>query len=405
MITLKYKPNSCKEILGQSAALAKLANFIKIKNKAVLVYGPTGSGKTSAVHALANDLNYEILEVNASDIRNKDAITKIVGEFGKQHSLFCTGKIILIDEVEGISGRYDRGGLQALMSLIDEISFPVIMTTTNIESEKIESMKSKCNLVEFSPVSVVEIHSLLSSIVNKENISASSSLLRDIAVNSCGDVRAAMLDLEILSVDGRLEERFFNVLGRARREAIHDILIKILKGKDLVLAEESLQNSDFDLVDLSGRKVYPVLFSKESCVRFLLEENIPYEYDSLDGAFDCLSKSDVFHGRIGRWQYYRFLVYVQSMLASVCLMKNSKNPNPVSVRGSFRSPKHNRKLWFIMNKRKFLVSEKIAAVTNSSVKRTNRDMFFYKIILKNYINNFVVKEFDFDDKDVEWIKK
>lgn len=405
MISLKYRPTSCKEVVGQVSALANLKKFIQIKNKAVLVHGPPGAGKTSAVYALANDLGYEVLEVNASDVRNKDAMNNLVGECGKQHSLFHKGKIILIDEVEGISGRYDVGGLQALMILVKEISFPVVMTTTNLDIEKLESVKSKCNLVEFSEVSNLDIYDLLINITKKENIFADNSLLKRISRNSQGDVRAALLDLEILSVDGKLEEKFFDVLGRAPREVIHDVLIKILKGKDLDLAKKALQDSNFDLVDLSRRNVPLVLFNKDSCVQFLLEENIPYEYADINAAFDCLSKSDVFHGRIGRWQYYRFLVYIQSMLASVCLMKDAKNSNTISTRGSFRSPKHNKKIWFIMDKRKRLVSEKIASITNSSINQVKHEMFFYKTILKNSMNTSIVKEFDFDDKDVEWINK
>ena len=88
MLLNKYKPKSLNDIVGQDNAISKLKKAVKEK-KAILVYGVSGIGKSSSVHALAKELNYEILEINASDYRNKEQINEKVGSSARQASLFC----------------------------------------------------------------------------------------------------------------------------------------------------------------------------------------------------------------------------------------------------------------------------------------------------------------------------
>ena len=101
----KYLPKNTSEILGQQTALDSLKKYLSSfkKGKAALLYGPVGNGKTSSVYAIANELKKEVFEVNASDTRNKEQITSIVGSAANQQSLlsFGKGKIILVDEMTG----------------------------------------------------------------------------------------------------------------------------------------------------------------------------------------------------------------------------------------------------------------------------------------------------------------
>ena len=92
MLLNKYKPKSLNEIIGQDNAISKLRKAVNEK-KPALIYGVPGIGKSSSVYALAKDVGYEIIEVNASDYRNKEQIDEKVGGSAKQASLFSKGKI------------------------------------------------------------------------------------------------------------------------------------------------------------------------------------------------------------------------------------------------------------------------------------------------------------------------
>src|SRR3989344_3254321 len=196
----EYSPKKVSEIESNREQVSKIIEFIKNfkiqKKKALLIYGPTGTGKTSHVYTIANELNLEILELNASDFRNSDSIKSIVGSASKQQSLFFKSKIILIDEVDGISGQQDRGGLQALIEVIEESSFPIIITSNDIEIEKLSSLLRKVNLLEFKPVENKTIYKILRDICDNEKINYEETDLVEISENINGDLRAAMLDLD-----------------------------------------------------------------------------------------------------------------------------------------------------------------------------------------------------------------
>ena len=93
----KYNPQTVKEVEGHNIPLLQLKEIISRKGIA-LVHGATGVGKTSSIYAIANDLNLEVLELNASDLRNKNSIESVIGAALKQHSLLHSGKLILIDD-------------------------------------------------------------------------------------------------------------------------------------------------------------------------------------------------------------------------------------------------------------------------------------------------------------------
>jgi len=121
-------------------SMSSLVNFIKNKGK-ILLIGPTGSCKTSAVYAIANGLDLEVIEVNASDIRNKEGIERTVGSSANQRSLFSKERIVLIDEIDALSGMEDRGGAQAIASIIKSSSCCIVMTANEKDNEKITFTK------------------------------------------------------------------------------------------------------------------------------------------------------------------------------------------------------------------------------------------------------------------------
>src|SRR3989344_9676073 len=163
--THKYTAKSTKDIVGQDDVISKLKsfmiNFSKEKKNSALIYGPSGTGKTCSVYAIANEIGHEVIEVNASDFRNAEQINQKVGNAMKQRSLFAKGKIILVDEIDGLSGREDRGGIQAITKLIEISTYPVILTATNPFDNKFSTLRSKSAMMEFKPLDYLSIFKIL----------------------------------------------------------------------------------------------------------------------------------------------------------------------------------------------------------------------------------------------------
>jgi len=398
-LTKKYAPKSLKDIKGQDKAIKELKslinNFKKQKKKAIWVYGPSGSGKTSIAHALANEFGYEIIEVNASDARNAENITQKVGGAVFQHSLFSKGKIILVDEIDGLAGREDRGGMQALIKIIEKTSFPVILTATNPWDFKFNTLRNRCNLVELDALSYMDIGEVLRGICVKEKIKYELDVLKSLARRAGGDCRAAINDLQTLTelTKELTKESLDELEQRSQEESMPTALLKVFKTTDPKIAISAFENV------------------KEGLDKQLLwiDENLPYEYDKpldLALAYDKLSKADVFNRRIKRWQHWRFLVYINALItAGVAVSKDEKYHKFVQYRPTGRL----LKLWWAKQKsmKKKAIAGKIANKTHSSVKEVLKDIEYFKVIFKKNkeMAKAITEYADLDKEEVNWLRK
>lgn len=389
--TEKYKPKNLKEIQGHNKAISEIKESITGKKKgAILVYGQPGNGKTSCIHALAKELDYEILEVNASDTRNKDGIEKIVGIASKQASLFKKGKIILIDEVDGISGHEDRGGVQAIIKVIEETKTPIIITSNDPYSEKLAQLRRKCKTIEFGTLSYITISNILKKICEKENIQYKEETLKDLARRSGGDARGAINDLQILTSKEKKIEEIEELGEREQKESITNALRIIFKSKKAENVIGILEKAEMDLDEA-------VLW---------IDENLPREYRGKDlkKAYECISRADVFKGRIRRRQHWAFLVYVNALLsAGVATAKEEKN----GIFVNYRRTERILKIWQSNNRnsKRNLIAEKLAEATHTSKKRAIQELVYLKPIFKKGKGEEIARELDLSEDEVEWLRK
>ena len=198
LLTDKYKPTLEHIPQDMKPVVEYVTSYTKQKKKSLLIYGPTGTGKTAAVYALAEKLGVELVEVNASDFRSADEINAKIGNALKQQSLFSKSKLILIDELDGISGNEDRGGVSALTDLIANAKFPVILIANDPFESKFNPLRTKSVLLEFPAIPVAAMVSALKRIVEGEKITVDDSFLKSLARRSGGDLRGAIIDLQTL---------------------------------------------------------------------------------------------------------------------------------------------------------------------------------------------------------------
>ena len=387
----KHRPINFQKIKGQDNAIETLKNFIetfspKIKKKAIILHGPPGTGKTTMALVTATETNSEIFELNASDFRNKQKLQENLRPAIEQQSLKYSKKIILIDEADGISGYYDRGGLLELLKLIESSSYPIIITANDIWVQKLSPLRKKCELVEIKQVNQNIIKEIMISILKKENNFIENEILTQIAIKAKGDIRAAINDLQTASKLENPSEIVFD--ERNKKTDIFNALKLVFQGKP---TEETLRI--FDTVDMPLDQIL-----------LWLEENIPLEYSGLEliKAYEALSRTDIFKGRIYKKQYWRFLVY-ENIFSSYGISAAKNTPKTNFIK--YKKPSRILKIW-LNNQRtakKKSISIKYAKYVHIGTKRAMNEFPIFKQIINS--NPKIKNELKLNEEEIEYLRR
>ena len=301
----KYRPKNLNEYVGQKEAVETFLRWIRNwkQGKSLLFHGPPGTGKTCLIETFAKENNYEFIEMNASDFRDRKQIEEVLGQSMKQASLFGRKKIFLIDEIDGLAGREDLGGVGAIIKIIKESRFPVVLTCNNPYNQKLRTLREYCQLVQFKKFSVFDIEKKLKQISDNEKIKIDKEVMRQLAKRSEGDLRASIIDLESMA-HGKKEiaQPDLEILSyREKEQSIFDALMMIFKTKSALAAKLAINNVDKDPEEIF----------------WWIENNIANEYEDSEEiakAYDILSKADLFRQRIKSRQNWKFLAYMIDLM-------------------------------------------------------------------------------------------
>lgn len=294
--TEKYRPGTLDDIKGNNKAVGELRAWADewqsaMEKRAVILYGSPGTGKTSAAYALAHDVGWSVMEMNASDQRTRDIINRIVGTASTTRSLFeDERKLIILDEADNLHGTADRGGVQAIINAVKRTKQPIVLIANEYYNLP-PALRSMCYSIRFRDLQARSIIPVLRDICSQEGVKAQGAALESIAENANGDMRSGINDLQALAM-GRDAITREDVIAANRdvKESIFKVLVKVFKRSDL----QDARMSAFTLDE-----------SPEDFIQWLAE-NVPREYegDDVTLAFRYLSRSDLMLGYVHRTQNY-----------------------------------------------------------------------------------------------------
>jgi len=376
--TEKYRPSSLAEIRGNDKArdaLQEWADTWDDHREAVVLHGSPGIGKTSAAHALASDMDWATIELNASDSRTKDVIERVAGEAAKSGTLTAGEagrRVVILDEADNLHGNVDRGGTAAITSLVKEASQPMILIANDFY-EMSNGLRNACREIEFRDVSKRSIVPVLRDLCRKEGVEYDDAALDQIAEMNSGDLRGAIKDLQAMA-EGRDRIGADDVVTgeRDRTKGVFDYLDTVIKEAG---AEEALKAS------------YDVDETPDDLINWI-EDNMPkdYEGEELAVAYDFLSNADRWLGRVRATQNYTFWRYAgDNMTAGVAAARREPKggwtrygpPSYWSKLGRSRGTR---------NKRDY-VAQRIAEAGGVSMSTARREVLPHLSVMTHHCRN------------------
>jgi replication factor C large subunit len=291
----KHRPKSLDQLLGNEESKTKILLLLRKwrrGSRALLLIGPPGTGKTTAVHLAAEKLGLQLVELNASDTRTKDKLSKRIGEVIGSESLFGTRSLIFLDEVDGLAGRADYGAIDFIKSAVRGSENPVVMAANDPASDEVKKLASVTNVLEFRKPDPEEIEKLLRVMAEEEGIKVGREEMAAIVGASNGDVRSAI-----------------NLLQSG-----------LTTSKDEELTAPQAINAFFDSSDQKGAlkalRAYPGQPREKVRDLFTAVVKSRVHEERRAEALEVLSRADLVMGRIMSGGDWRLLRYLDPMLAS-----------------------------------------------------------------------------------------
>jgi len=294
----KYRPQNISDMIGNEESRSSIIEwFTKWKKgtKPLLLVGPPGIGKTTIAYLTAKQFQYDMVGLNASDVRSKSRINEILSPVLGNVSILGL-PMIFIDEVDGIHGRGDYGGAEALIEILKEPTVPIVLAANSDTSDKMKSIKKVVKTISFKPIPPRLLKIYLENILKKENVKLSPGSIIKVIDRSRGDVRS-MINLTQSLVTGfnpQTEKSFENI-------NVEDGINAFFKANSFDEARGVLYSMQID-----PRSKIDAFYSS------IVTSNL--DNQTLAKLLAIISEADILYGKIMKTQNWRLLRYLNEIL-------------------------------------------------------------------------------------------
>jgi replication factor C large subunit len=306
-----YRPATIQDMVGNEAArisvIKWLMNWVD-GTRPILLIGPPGVGKTTLVKALAYQYGYDLIEMNASDTRNKAVLTETIVPILTNRSLIAEKTLLFLDEIDGISGRQDAGGIESLIALIKEPTVPILMAS-NTKDSKLKGLAKFCKVVEFDRVHPSLLLLYLNRILELEGKNMRFEDKAVVLKSANGDVRS-LLNIAQAKMSGYESARDLPFeIDIAQAVANFSTANTIVEAKQILMSVDG-RYSDPRFGQSPEDRRKDILYAFFSS---LVNSNI--ESEKMAEALNVISMCDLIVGRAYKNRHWTLLKYLNDILS------------------------------------------------------------------------------------------
>ena len=294
----KYRPNNFLDLIGNEESRKLFVEWFtnwKKGIKPILLVGPPGIGKTTLANLAAKQFGYDLISLNASDVRNKKNINEILTPVLGNQTVLGT-PMIFIDEVDGVHGRADYGGGEAIIKILKEPTVPIVLAANTDSSDKMKSIKKAVKTIELKPLSPKLLRLYLNRILQLEGVKIDSDSLAKLVTKSRGDIRS-MINFTQARVTGfdPPTEKSFETLD------VEEGINAFYKANSIDEARSILYSLRIDPREKINAFYSSIITSSISNLE-------------MKNFLQIISEADILYGRIMKTQEWRLLRYLDSII-------------------------------------------------------------------------------------------